>query len=82
MARSSTRGGGPGIISRDSFRRGGPVQFFKETISELRKAVWPSREETVRLTYIVIILAGIAALALSLVDYVLGETFRQYVVLP
>jgi preprotein translocase subunit SecE len=34
-----------------------PITFLQETMSELRKAVWPSREETTRLTVIVIVLA-------------------------
>ena len=34
-----------------------PITFLQETVSELRKAVWPSREETTRLTVIVIVLA-------------------------
>ena len=40
-------------------RRGSPIQFFQETIAELRKSVWPTREETMRLTYIVILLSSI-----------------------
>ena len=34
-----------------------PITFLQETVSELRKAVWPSKEETARLTVIVIVLA-------------------------
>lgn len=34
-----------------------PITFLQETVSELRKAVWPSKEETSRLTAIVIVLA-------------------------
>ena len=29
-------------------------QFFREAVSEMRKVVWPSREETQRLTLVVI----------------------------
>ncbi len=80
MARSSTRGGGRRIISRDAMRRGSPVQFFQETISELRKSVWPTREETVRLTYIVIMLSAAVGFVLAGLDYVLGETFGRFII--
>ena len=80
MARSSTRGPGPKIISRESLRRGSPVQFLQETISELRKSVWPTREETVRLSYIVILLASAVGFILGLLDFVLGKTFGEYII--
>jgi preprotein translocase subunit SecE len=36
-------------------RKPNPIgQFFREAISEMRKVVWPSREETTRLTWVVI----------------------------
>ncbi|MCE2500776.1 MAG: preprotein translocase subunit SecE [Dehalococcoidia bacterium] len=54
----------------------GPVGFLRETVSELRKSVWPSREETARLTAIVIVLAVAMGFFLGLLDrifdYVMG----------
>ena len=54
----------------------GPVTFLRETVSELRKSVWPSREETARLTAIVIVLAVAMGFFLGLLDrifdYVMG----------
>lgn len=36
-------------------RKENPIgQFFRESLSEMRKVVWPSREETTRLTWVVI----------------------------
>ena len=75
MARSSPRG----LISPDTLRRVGPSQFFQETVAELRKSVWPTREETVRLTWIVILISGIASFLLAGLDFVLEETFVEYV---
>ena len=80
MARSSTRGPGPRIISRESVRRGSPVQFFQETIAELRKSVWPTREEAVRLTYIVLLLSAAVGALLATLDFVLTQTFVRYIV--
>jgi len=48
--------------------RVGPIGFLRETASELRKSVWPSKEETARLTVIVIVLAVIMGFFLGLLD--------------
>ena len=80
MARSSARGPGGRLISADSLRRGSPLQFFQETIAELRKSVWPTREETVRLTLLVIVLAAIVGFLLAGLDEVLKQTFVKYVI--
>lgn len=34
-----------------------PVQFVKEVVSELKKVTWPTREETIKLTAVVIVLS-------------------------
>jgi len=39
-----------------------------ETIAELRRVTWPSRQETVRLTIMVISVAAAVGLFLGLVD--------------
>ena len=43
--------------------------YFGEVISELRKVVWPTREETRRLTVMVIIIAGAIGVFLGVMDY-------------
>jgi preprotein translocase subunit SecE len=54
----------------------GPAGFLRETISELRKSVWPTREETARLTAVVIVLSIVMGFFLGLLDrifdYVMG----------
>ena len=47
------------------------VQFFKESYSELKKVVWPSRDEVTSSTRVVIISVVLVAIALGLVDFVL-----------
>ena len=54
-----------------------PVAFLQETVSELRKSVWPTREETARLTVVVIAVAVAMGLFLGLLDRVLVEGFNQ-----
>ena len=60
-------------------RRGSPVQFLQETLAELRKCVWPTREETIRFSIYVIILAAAAAVVLAGADRVLRESFTRYI---
>ena len=78
MARSGSRGG----LLRDQratgLRRIGPLQFFGEVWTELRRAEWPTRPESFRLTGIVIALAGAIAVVLGVIDFlfnVLGRFF-------
>ena len=47
------------------------VLFFKESYAELKKVVWPSRQEVVSSTWIVIISTLIFAGVLGLVDFLL-----------
>ena len=47
------------------------VLFFKESYAELKKVVWPSRQEVVSSTWIVIITTLIFAGVLGLVDFLL-----------
>ena len=47
------------------------VLFFKESYAELKKVVWPSRQEVVSSTWIVIISTLIFAGVMGLVDFLL-----------
>jgi preprotein translocase subunit SecE len=44
------------------------VRTFRETRSELRKVVWPTREETTRLTVVVIVISLLIGLILFVGD--------------
>jgi preprotein translocase subunit SecE len=50
-------------------------RFFQETIGELRKVSWPSRQEAIRLTEIVIIVIAVMAVILGGLDYIYGRFF-------
>ena len=80
MARASARR--PTPISPRSVGRVGPVGFLRETISELRKSVWPSKEETARLTVIVLVLAIIMGFFLGLLDRAFAELFTRVILNP
>lgn len=45
-----------------------PVKFIKEVIAELKKVTWPTREETVKLTAVVIALSLIVAFFVGSLD--------------
>jgi preprotein translocase subunit SecE len=47
------------------------VQFIKESYAELRKVVWPSRDDVVSSVKVVIVSTIIIAAALGLVDILL-----------
>lgn len=47
------------------------IQFFRESYSELKKVVWPSRDEVASSTRVVIISVVLVAIALGIVDFVL-----------
>jgi len=47
------------------------IQFFKECYAELRKVVWPSRDDVVSSVGVVIVSTVIIAAVLGLVDILL-----------
>jgi preprotein translocase subunit SecE len=50
-------------------------RFFQETIGELRKVSWPSRQEAFRLTQIVLIVIGVMAVVLGGLDWIYARFF-------
>ena len=50
-------------------------RFFQETVGELRKVSWPTRQEAIRLTEIVIIVIFIMAAILGGLDWVYAKFF-------
>ena len=52
------------------------VQYLRETRAELGKVVWPTREEVVNLTAIVVITIVVMSIFFGTVDYLLTQLFR------
>lgn len=50
-----------------------PVIFLKEVKDELGKVVWPTRDEIIRLTAVVIIVSLIVGVYLGLIDLILTK---------
>jgi preprotein translocase subunit SecE len=51
-------------------------RFYRETVGELRKVSWPTRDEAINLTTIVLVVLVGMAVFLGAVD-LLGETLLQ-----
>jgi len=49
----------------------GPVQFLREVVSELKKVNWPTKNETIRLTGVVIIISAVVAAFIGGLDWVM-----------
>jgi preprotein translocase subunit SecE len=47
--------------------------FFKEVSVELRKVSWPTRQQTMSATVVVIVLTIVVAVFLGIIDLVLGR---------
>lgn len=46
----------------------GPAKFLQEVIAELKKVTWPTRQETVKLTAVVIVLSAIVGIFVGGLD--------------
>lgn len=50
-----------------------PVIFLKEVQEELKKVVWPTRDEVIRLTAVVLLVSLIVGIYLGAIDYILTK---------
>lgn len=50
--------------------------YFRESLEELRQVRWPTQQQSIRLTTIVIGFIIVSSLAFGLVDTVLSEIIR------
>ena len=54
-------------------RRFPKFSFIKNTVSELKKVAWPSRQEATRLTLIVLAVTLLVAIVLGLTDFTFSK---------
>jgi len=47
------------------------LDFLKEVKEELNKVVWPTREQTIRYTVLVVLVAVVVGIFLGFLDYLL-----------
>ena len=51
------------------------IKYLKETRAELRKVSWPSRQEALNLTLIVVAFTVFMAVLLGIIDYIFAWLF-------
>ncbi len=56
-------------------RQLGIVRFFRETIAELRKVNWPTRQEATQLTIIVLVVVFLMSMLLGVLDLIFSRLF-------
>lgn len=62
-------------VVKDSKQDNALVRWFRETRGELRKVVWPTREEALRLSYVVIAISLAMGALLGAIDFVLNTLY-------
>ncbi|MDQ4044056.1 MAG: preprotein translocase subunit SecE, partial [Chloroflexota bacterium] len=65
-----------GFVSTE--RTEGLRRFWRETMAEIRKVVWPDRETTRNLTLLVIALSVVLGILLGSLDWVLFQIFEAF----
>lgn len=55
------------------------MRYFSDSFSELRKVTWPTKEQLVELTIIVIIFSLVVALILGVLDYGFSYGFNSLI---
>ena len=63
---------------KDARRELGIVRYLRETRAELKKVTWPTREEALNLTYIVLGVTFAFAALLGVLDFLLSEVFQLF----
>ncbi len=55
-------------------RRGNPIaRYLRETNAELKKVTWPTRQDAIQLTGLVLVVVVISSAVLGLLDYVFAQ---------
>ena len=57
----------------------GVFRFFRETIDELRKVVWPTPQELYRYTLVVVVTVAVIAAFIFAVDQGLGHLASRFI---
>ena len=51
------------------------TRYFRETIGELRKVTWPTRQEATSLTIVVLIVIAVMSTFLGVLDFIYSRFF-------
>lgn len=75
MTTRGTEAPRPNIVARTAPRIGG--RFIQEVVAELRKVVWPTREEATRLTVMVLTVSIAVGVVLGVFDFGFSQAIRR-----
>ena len=79
MARASDRRAARSPTTSPELSRGFGTGFFWQTIGELRRVVWPTREQATRLSILVMVVSAVVGVILGALDIGFGQLFRLLV---
>ena len=69
--------GVPRKLGPDAARKRLSFRVVGETVAELRRVTWPTREETLRLTLMVIAVSAVIGAFLGVVDIAFARIFER-----
>jgi preprotein translocase subunit SecE len=56
-----------------------PLTFIQQTYDELKRVVWPTREQLFRLTFVVIAISVVVGVYIGGIDFVLTKLTQELV---
>lgn len=69
--------GAPRRLGSEAAKRAFSIGILRDVVSELRRVTWPTREETTRLTIMVIGVSATIGLFLGLIDIGFARLFQS-----
>ena len=69
----------PGFFAKVKGWFGRVAKYFRDTKSEMKKIVWPSKKQVINNTIVVLVVVAVAAVIILLLDTVFGGIFRLLV---
>ncbi|MGI8916657.1 MAG: preprotein translocase subunit SecE [Chloroflexota bacterium] len=73
VAAAPSRFGRLGALGNQSVQNAPVASFFRESLAELKKVHWPSREQTTQMTIIVIAFSVATGIVLGGLDFVFAQ---------
>jgi preprotein translocase subunit SecE len=61
-----------GAVFATSVKGRATIEYLGEARFELRKVIWPTRQETIRATGVILVVVVLMSLMLGLIDFMLG----------
>jgi len=63
------------VAKKKSARGNAITRYYRETVGELRKVTWPTRQEAINLTVVVLIVTFGMSAFLGILDYLFTRLF-------